>query len=64
VHSKIVRGREACAPYRIHECNFGGAAPGLCARCAGLEAAEARATRQRHVAHIGWAEQTKYHFRP
>ena len=45
--------------YRIHEGNLCSAAPGLSARGARLKAAEARAPRQRHVAHVGRAKQAK-----
>ncbi len=38
--------------YRIHECNFCGAAPGLSARGARLKAAKARAPWQCHVTHV------------
>jgi hypothetical protein len=44
--------------YRIHERNFGGAAPGLGARGTRLEAAKARAPWQCHVTHVRRAKHT------
>jgi hypothetical protein len=44
--------------YRIHERNFCGAAPGLSARGARLEAAKARAPWQCHVTHVRRAKHT------